>query len=90
MCDNDVMTLIGEQVEIRRKMNKVMSHLNQVGEWDGKDGMTFYDYYCDEYWWMDMRFCQFVETPEWLEECNKGEGGVGFGDRNSTRIDVFQ
>jgi hypothetical protein len=93
LCD-DIMGMIGEKVEHRRRNDKVISHLTQIHEelrdsWgDGPLGLTMlYPSLCDEGIWQEMRFCQFVDTPEWLKKVGKDTTWYGYDGRC---VDVFE
>ena len=67
-CD-DILTMIGLEVETRRSMDKVVGQLNEISECSG-NGMDWdglYYHFQDEGWWEDMRWCVVSKTPKWLE-----------------------
>ena len=69
-CD-DILSLIGLEVETRRRMNSVIRTLNIINGGESWDD-NLYHYFQDEYWWMDVRSEGWVEagsnkTPKWLE-----------------------
>jgi hypothetical protein len=80
----DIMGLIGQQVEIRRKMDKVVDHLKEINkvEREFRGDESLYDYFCDTGWWWEMS--RITEVPEWLKSLPRSD------ESEIEPIDVFQ
>ena len=91
-CD-DILSLIGLNVETRRSMDKVIGHLNEVSEYSGNglgwDGL--YYHFQDEGWWMDMRFKNFCPlTPKWLSDLPDHDASRRASELGVGWVDVYE